>query len=95
MGWPFFREDGVQVNSPNTQLGRVPTGTLHGRGTIRLRSRAHLAFAKCVSGDSGRLTAKASKTYDYHDRAYTFRVVFTTQPETHGLLSLPAKWVVR
>lgn len=93
-GLAIFREDGVQVNSPNTQLGRVPTGTLHGRGTIRYEVERISLLPSVYQVTAAVYDRQGIQTYDYHDRAYTFRVVFTTQPETHGLLSLPAKWVV-
>ncbi|MCA9980764.1 MAG: ABC transporter ATP-binding protein, partial [Anaerolineales bacterium] len=91
----MFREDGIQVNSPNTQLAKVTTGVAHGRGLIRYEIE-RLSLLPAVYHLSAIVQDKQGvQTYDYHDKAYTFRVVYTTQPETHGLVSLPARWVVQ
>lgn len=88
----IFREDGVQVNSPSTHLAKVDTGVLHGRGVVRYEiERLSLLPAVYHLSVSVR---KGVQVYDYHDRAYTFRVVYTLSPETRGLVSLPAKWTV-
>jgi ABC-type polysaccharide/polyol phosphate transport system ATPase subunit len=90
----MFRVDGVQVNAPNTQLARVATGTAHGRGTIRYKIERISLLPSVYELTTAVFDRQGLQTYDFHDRAYTFRVVYTTHPETHGLLSLPAQWVV-
>ncbi len=90
----IFREDGIQVNSPNTQLAKVSTGVIHGRGLIRYEIE-RLSLLPAVYHLSAIVQDQQGvQTYDYHDKAYTFRVVYTQQPETHGLVSLPARWVL-
>lgn len=90
----IFREDGVQVNSPTTQLGRVATGTRHGAGVVRYEIERLSLLPAVYHVTAAVYDQQGIQVYDYHDRAYTFRVVFTAAPETHGLLSLPARWVV-
>lgn len=90
----IYRSDGVQVNSPSTQLAKVKTGVLNGRGTIRYGieriSLLPAVYHLSVSIQNG----NGLQTYDYHDKAYTFRVVYTMAPETRGIISMPAKWEV-
>ncbi len=93
-GLAIFRQDGIQVNSPNSFMAGLKIGTIHGRGCVQYRID-HLALLPSIY----RLTISVHDkhgvhTYDYHDQAYTFQVTYTENPETHGLVSLPATWHV-
>ena len=93
-GIAIHRSDGLHVCGPNTGLSDISLPPLEGEGTIAyhvpylplLEGLYHISVA-VVNGDE-------SHTYDYHDLAYTFRVVRLggDSPEFHGLMTLRGQW---
>ncbi len=91
-GLAIFRQDGLHLNGPNNRSGGLELGIVEGPGVIRycveslplLPSRYQLTAAV---HDSYQPIA-----YDYHEEAYSFRVVEGGTKESEGLLALPATW---
>jgi hypothetical protein len=91
-GLAIFRQDGVQINAPNSQQAGLETGMVEGSGIIRYHiKRLPLLPARY------QLTAAIhdrwlTVAYDFHERAYSFRVVAGGSKEVDGLLEIPAGW---
>jgi ABC-type polysaccharide/polyol phosphate transport system ATPase subunit len=91
-GLAIFRQDGVHVNGPNSQLADLQMGVVVGAGVVRytiaqlplLPARYQITTAI----HDGRLPL----CYDYHKEAYSFRVVSQGKHELEGLVTLAAQW---
>jgi lipopolysaccharide transport system ATP-binding protein len=93
-GMAIHRHDGAHVTGPNTALAGLKLPTLTGRGTVTfsvpylplLEGLYHLTVAVVNRDDT--------ELYDYHDRAYPFRVVNLSGEvqERYGLMTLRGEW---
>jgi lipopolysaccharide transport system ATP-binding protein len=99
-GIAIHRQDGVHVTGPNTAQAGLKFARLEGSGAVTyqvtnlplLEGLYHLSVAVVNQDDT--------ETYDYHDRAYPFRVENSGQAEPeagieqYGLLTLGGKWQI-
>jgi lipopolysaccharide transport system ATP-binding protein len=91
-GLAIFRQDGVQVNGPNSQLAGIEIGTVEGPGTIRYNIK-NLSLLPALHQVTAAIhNAQLTHAYDYHELAYPFRVITGGTKETDGLVELPAAW---
>ena len=88
----IFRKDGLQISSP-TQLGsESPIDKLNGSGEVCYHIKnlpllpAEYFISVSVRDELG------LKVFDYHDRAYPFRVDPGSNEQRDGLIELPAQW---
>jgi ABC-type polysaccharide/polyol phosphate transport system ATPase subunit len=91
-GLAIFRQDGVQVNGPNSQVAGLDIGTVEGPGTIRYKIKNLPLLPTLYQVTTAIHNAQLTYAYDYHEMAYPFRVVTGGTKETDGLLELPATW---
>ena len=93
-GVGIHRQDGVHICGPNTGFSGFPLPVIEGAGTIRYR----IVFLPLLEGLYHVSAAVVSKdyteTYDYHDRAYPFRVINERGRilERYGLVTLGGEW---
>lgn len=91
-GLAIFRQDGVQVNGPNTKLAGVDLGIIEGTGVVQYA----IASLPLLPADYLVTTAvhdgRTHQCYDYHKQAYTFRISQGATQELDGLVVLPAQW---
>ena len=91
-GLAIYRQDGVQVNGPNTQFANFPLGCIEGSGVVCYHiPRLPLLPAQysiSVAVHHNRLPI----TYDHHERAYEFQVGSGGTREIFGLVEIPANW---
>ncbi len=91
-GLAIYRQDGVHVNGPNTQLAGLQIGIVEGSGMVQytidpvplLPARYKVTVAVHDS--------RFPHCYDVHKEAYSFRVVPGGTTEMNGLIALPATW---
>jgi lipopolysaccharide transport system ATP-binding protein len=93
-GMAIHRQDGAHLTGPNTQFAGLSLPTLAGRGTITfsiprlplLEGLYHISVAVVNSDDT--------EMYDYHDRAYPFRVAnpLGGVHERYGMITLQGEW---
>ncbi|MBI5033453.1 MAG: ABC transporter ATP-binding protein [Chloroflexi bacterium] len=96
---PFFgmaihRQDGIHITGPNSSFAGVIMPTLDGEGTViyrvpylpLLEGLYHISVAVVNQDDT--------EIFDYHDRAYPFRVVNYdgAMRERYGLVTLRGEW---
>jgi lipopolysaccharide transport system ATP-binding protein len=91
-GLAIFRQDGVQVNGPNSQLAGLDIGTVEGPGIIRYKIKNLPLLPTLYQVTTAIHNAQLTHAYDYHEMGYPFRVVTGGTKETDGLLELPATW---
>jgi lipopolysaccharide transport system ATP-binding protein len=91
-GLAIYRQDGVQVNGPNSQLGGLTLGEVSGAGVIRYRVMDLALLPSSYRVTTAVHNHQLTKAYDFHDQAYTFRVVPGGAQEMHGLVQLAARW---
>lgn len=91
-GLALFRQDGLQINSPNNRLAGEQIDLEPGSGVVRYSiDRLPLLPARyyaTIAIHDGR-TANA---YDFHEQAYSFHVLAGGGQNLDGILHLPATW---
>jgi ABC-type polysaccharide/polyol phosphate transport system ATPase subunit len=91
-GLAIFRQDGVQITGPNNRLDGFPIREVSGTGTIRY----HLEELPLLPGTYNVTVAihdsRLPKAYDFHEEAYSFRVISTGSFSLQGVVELPATW---
>ncbi len=91
-GLAIFRQDGIHVAGPNNLSGGLDIGLIEGEGKIRysierlplLPARYQVTVAIHDSLSNG--------AYDFHEQAYSFRVVSGETNEIYGLIEMSATW---
>lgn len=93
-GLGFYRADGVHVSGPNTGFAGFEVGRLHGPGTIRYVAPALPLLEGLYQVSVAVVNRTDTETFDYHDRAYSFRVVNGQgrETESYGLVTLRGQW---
>lgn len=91
-GLAIFRQDGVQVNGPNTKVAGVDLGMIEGAGVIRYEidqlPLLPAAYVVTTAVHDGR----SHQCYDYHKQAYSFQIAPGSAQELDGLVQLSAGW---
>jgi lipopolysaccharide transport system ATP-binding protein len=83
---------GIHVTGPNTRTGKLELLEIAGEGEVRYQVPA-LPLLEGAYALSVAVTNRSdSVMYDYHDRAYPFRVYQGKSLENHGLATLGGDW---
>ena len=91
-GLAIYRQDGIQVNGPNTRVAGLQMGLVHGQGIIRYDiERLPLLPARYLVTTAVH-DSRFKRAYDYHKLAYSFRVTLGDGGEAQGLVEMPASW---
>lgn len=92
LGFGIFREDGVQINGTSNRHWDYPIPVIHGPGLLRY----HIPNLPLMPGgyavSAAIQDADRPLIYDFHVRAYHFRVEPGGVRQMDGLLALPAEW---
>ncbi len=92
IGLSIYREDGLQINAPNSRLAGLSLGWVVGSGLIRYHIAALPLLPATYLVTAAIHNAHQTLVYDIHERAYPFRVEPSGSRETEGVLALPATW---
>ncbi len=91
-GLAIFRQDGIHINGPNSQMAGMETGIIEGPGYVYYHIKElpllPARYQVTVAIHDGRLM----NAYDYHEQAYPFRVVTGGTKESDGLIEFQATW---
>lgn len=91
-GLAIFREDGVQINGPNTQFSGLDIEEIAGTGVISYHiAKLPLLPARYIISVAVH-DSRYPITYDHHDKAYEFQVSNGDTREIFGLILMPATW---
>ena len=91
-GLAVFRQDGIQVNGPNSQLAGIEIENVEGPGVIRYNIKSLPLLPSLYHVTTAIHNAQLTHAYDYHELAYPFRVITGGTNETDGLIELPSTW---
>jgi lipopolysaccharide transport system ATP-binding protein len=91
-GLAIHRQDGVHICGPNTAFSGFEIPWVEGEGeiiytipTLPLLEGTYLISVAATD-------ERDSEIFDYHDRAYVFRVVRGRHPERYGLMTMGGRW---
>ncbi len=91
-GLGIFRQDGVQVNGPNTNAAGVDLGIIEGAGVIRYEIESLPLLPATYLVTTAVHDSRSHQCYDYHKQAYSFRISQGITRELEGLVALSARW---
>lgn len=91
-GFGISHQNGVHIFGPNTKFAALPIEQLRGSGVISytlpelplLEGQYTLSVAAVNDTDT--------MTFDYHDRAYNFRVAYSPLRAGYGMVQLHGEW---
>ena len=91
-GLAIYREDGLHVNGPNTNLAGLDLGLVEGKGIVRycINSLALLPAQYLVT--TAVHDSRFPRCYDMHQEAYSFRIKPGGTTEIYGVVQLDAVW---
>ena len=93
-GLAIHRQDGVQVNGPNTQVAGVDLGIIEGEGVLRYEIEQLPLLPATYLVTTAVHDGRSHQCYDYHQKAYSFRVSQGLTRELDGIVLLPARWLL-
>jgi ABC-type polysaccharide/polyol phosphate transport system ATPase subunit len=91
-GMAIHSQSGVHVTGPNTRTGGLEIRNVEGGGEIIFRVPALMLMDGAYVLSVAATNAADSIMYDYHDRAYPFRVYPGRSLERYGLITLGGEW---
>ncbi|MBP6016258.1 MAG: ABC transporter ATP-binding protein [Candidatus Promineofilum sp.] len=91
-GLALHRHDGVHVSGPNTQASGLKLGVVEGRGIVRYEIRRLALLPGRYNLTAAVHDSVEPIAYDYHEEAYSFRIVDSGTPQAEGLVLLDADW---
>jgi len=91
-GLAIFRQDGLQINGPNSQLAGLETGVVEGPGSIRYHIKRLPLLPARYQVTVAIHDSRLMQAFDYHELAYPFRVVVGGTKEIDGVLEMSATW---
>ncbi len=91
-GLAIHRHDGIHVCGPNTAFSGLEIPWVDGEGEViyTIPSLPLLEGTYLVSVSA--TDEREMEVFDYHDRAYVFRVVRGRHPERYGLMAINGRW---
>lgn len=91
-GLAIHHQSGTHICGPNSDFGGLHIPVAHGEGvvTYHIPSLSLLEGSYVLSVSSH--NRSDTELYDYHDRAYPFRVQPGTSREIYGLVTLNGEW---
>lgn len=95
-GIGVHRNDGLHVSGPNTAVNQVSIDVVAGEGTVTYSIPALPLLDGLYHLTVAAVNAEDTEMYDYHDRAYPFRVINRAEDhqEIYGLMTLRGVWSV-
>ena len=91
-GLALHRHDGVHVTGPNTHAAGLELGVVSGPGIVRYDIRALSLLPGRYNLTAAVHDSEAPIAYDYHQEAWSFRVVDGGTPAAEGIVLLDADW---
>jgi lipopolysaccharide transport system ATP-binding protein len=93
-GIAIHHQNGVHLCGPNTNFGGLRIPVLEGEGQVIYRIPALPLLDGAYVISAAVVDRGDSETYDYHDRAYPFRVSTDASHERYGVITLGGEWQI-
>lgn len=93
-GLALHRQDGVHICGPNTAFAGLDLGRIEGSGIVSYRIPSLPLLEGLYFVSVAAVNRDDSEIFDYHDRAYPFRVmnISGAQKEKYGFMTLQGVW---
>lgn len=91
-GLAIHHQNGTHICGPNTDFGELRMPFVEGEGEVIYRVPKLALLEGAYSVTVAATNRTDSEMYDYHDRAYPFRVAVGASRERYGLLTLNGEW---
>jgi lipopolysaccharide transport system ATP-binding protein len=91
-GLAVFHQSGVHICGPNTNFGGLYIPVAEGKGQVVYHIPSLVLLEGSYLLSVAVVDATDTETYDYHDRAYSFRVYRGESGEQYGLVTLNGTW---
>lgn len=91
-GLAIYREDGVHVSGPNTQMAEIDLGTVEGEGLIQYKIENIPLLPARYKVTTAVHDSRFPHCYDLHKDAYSFKILPGGTQEINGILQLDASW---
>jgi lipopolysaccharide transport system ATP-binding protein len=91
-GLAIHHQNGTHVCGPNTDFGELQIPFVEGEGQIVYHVPALPLLEGAYELSVAAVDRTGSVMYDYHDRAYPFRVAIGATRERYGLITLDGEW---
>ncbi len=91
-GLAIHRHDGTHITGPNNRTGGLKLGTVEGPGSVRYSIHKLPLLPGRYNFTVAVHDSDSPIAYDYHEEAYSFRVVEGGTQESEGLVVLEADW---
>jgi lipopolysaccharide transport system ATP-binding protein len=93
-GIAIHHQNGAHLCGPNTDFGGLRIPSLEGEGLVVYRIPALSLLEGAYTVSVAVVDRGDSEMYDYHDRAYPFRVSTGTSRERFGMVTLRGDWQI-
>ncbi len=90
-GLAVHKSDGTHITGPNTQFAGYEIPQVEGEGIIRYAVRSLPLLEGSYSVSVAAHNWQDTKTFDYHDQLYPFRVL-SSEGEQYGIVTLKGEW---
>lgn len=91
-GVAIYRNDGLQVNGPNTKASDFPIPWLEGKGQVHYVIDALPLLEGTYEFSASVYDHYLAHAYDHHHRLYSFGVKRGGTTETQGFFYIPSRW---
>ncbi len=91
-GLSINHQSGAHLFGPNTKFGSLALERIHGQGVVTYTIDALPLLEGQYVLSAAVINATDTVTYDYHDRAYQFRVAYSPARAGYGMVDLRGRW---
>lgn len=91
-GFSISHQNGVHLFGPNTKFSDVHIDRVDGNGAISYTIPAVPLLEGQYTISVAAVNETDTVTYDYHDRAYNFRIAYSPLRAGYGMVQLPGNW---
>jgi lipopolysaccharide transport system ATP-binding protein len=93
-GFGISHQSGVHLFGPNTKFAALEIDHVSGTGSISYTIPELPLLEGQYTLSAAVVNETDTVTYDYHDRAYNFRVAYSPQAAGYGMVQLHGPWQV-
>jgi ABC-type polysaccharide/polyol phosphate transport system ATPase subunit len=91
-GFGISHQNGVYLFGPNTKFAALEIDHLQGSGVISYTIPEVPLLEGQYTVTVAAVNDSDTVTYDYHDRAYNFRIAYSPLPAGYGMVQLRGEW---
>ena len=91
-GFGISHQNGVHIYGPNTKFASLQIARLEGSGVISYTMPELALLEGQYTVSVAAVNETDTVTYDYHDRAYNFRIAYSPLRAGYGMVQLHGEW---